>query len=359
MSAAKTKAAALLSILVSFLCGCREADAVLVRVTNAGLAIPTEVSSLRITAANPSAEGTSAPIYESADLTLCGEVETPGCYTTPISVTLRPGAERPDAPVRVEIVAFDALGVAVARDAALFSFGGGARQIDFVLSPRCIHTDCAAQDRACGLGGACVGLVPTSGVTTPDLAPPSASEPITRWYERGQGGAPLALAPPGNTQPGDLVVLWTSIPVVGGGWTKLATVGNFGSEATLYVRRAQAGEASATAIYTLASTSGTQGYVLLVYRGVERYELGLIAQLEPYVYPSYLVPRGGTIGLQLIEVFGTICDAQGQGDLGPRLATPGGYFEEWGPLPSGPSGQRSIDCTSTSYGTAQLWLIPR
>jgi hypothetical protein len=339
-----------LCVLALFFCGCHTATSVLVRVSAEGLMIPGDVASVRITADDPD-DPAVGNLYQSAALPLCAGGAQSDCYALPISVVMKPGDKQPDATVRVTVTACDAAGGLVTGDAARFSFSDGtATTLDFVLSPRCLHTNCASQDRACGASGGCEGLIPSSGGA--DLAPsPTTGLPIARVYEKDDSVAtsPLILQPPQNAQAGDLVMLFTSANASQPDWTVIDAGGWH-----LLLRRADAAEASAVATYTF-NISGANKYILLVYRNVERYALGLLSGgAPPLVYPSFDVPVGGSYGIQLVsDPSCTLPD-------GTPLYLPNASLDEWGPLPAGPTGQRVIDCAQQGPGesTAQIFLIP-
>jgi len=338
--------------------GCRSATSVLVSVSSDRLTVPTDVASVRIIATNPDS---TTPIYESADVPLCGGAVTSGCTPFPITVALRPGDRQPDALVRVEVTAFDAGGGIVTQDAALFTFTPGeSRRLDFVLSPRCLRTVCAAQDRACGPAGGCVGIGTSTTETTPDLAPSKIpTGAVSRVYESDLtigSSTPIQLAPPASAVAGDLVFLLTTHVVPPPGWTYLSPLG---ATRDLYVRRAEDAEPSSAYVFTAISpNAGASTFLLLVYRGVDRYIVGFASGEIGYDFPSFDVTVPGTVGFQIIAANGGIhCNPAS--DPTVFASTQSGNFAEWGPLPVGATGTRTISCTTDTYGAALIWLTPR
>lgn len=342
------------------LVGCREGTSVLVTVDFRDLLVPDQIATLHLRVTNPEIDATH-PTFDSQQLTLCSPTETKTCYSLPFTVTLRPGDSSPNALVRIEVIALDRGGNEVVHDAASFRFFDGASQaLAFHLSPACLKTYCAAQDRACGPNGGCVDAsLGSAGTGTYDGG--QAPGKIERWFQstqigRGSGGR-IVLDIPTNAQPGDLVVaLAPPTAVAKAGWT---VVGRETNRQIAYHRIAVADTADT---YTFDSI-GRSDWMEVSYRGVTQVIIGTVASLPSVArldMTSMDVPRGGA---WLVTELGTSGSAACLHDgIPPVFHSGSNQVDEQPNLVAGPTGVRTYDCTtdpdlSLSLG-AELLLVP-
>jgi uncharacterized membrane protein YgcG len=143
-------------------------EAVIV-VDTAGVRIPIDVEKIHFKVADRAVGGDDT-VFD-ADVVMCHDQLSTGCYNVPLSAALFPGKMRPSDSVRVEVDALGAGGKLVIADAALFTFAEGqSLRLDFVLYANCLgNVDCAVRDQACGPDDMCMTINPTPLHGEPDL----------------------------------------------------------------------------------------------------------------------------------------------------------------------------------------------
>lgn len=341
---------------------CRAGTAVTVSVDAFGLSVPDQIAALHLRVTNPELPD-GPPTFDSQTLTLCGSAAQAGCYALPLSVVLRPGEAAPSTAVRVEVIALDSSGAEVVHDAAVFRFSDGAQQrLDFHLSPPCLRTYCAAQDRICGPNGGCVApdLPSAAGAASGD-AGASPSGTIEKWYQSSGGvfgNTTLVLPKPFNARPGDVLV--ALIPT--GPNRPDFTIVARGSTATLTWHRIA--DSDPDTGYEFPGTFFTTQFAQVGYRGVTRVIPGAAFDLPDnnrYVMPSLDVPVAGSwLTTWIGHKYATVCTSN---DQPGTYATAREQLFEAPDLKIGPTGVRAFDCQDVPggdsfYFAAQALLVP-
>lgn len=273
-----------------FLLGCRPGTSVVVRIDSRDLAIPGQLSTVHVRVSNPELGG-NEPVYDSQIVRLCAVGESSACETLPLSVVLRPGPDDPDTRVRVEVIANDGGGNEIIHDAALFRFSDGVQQeIDFHLSPACLRTYCAAQNRVCGVNGGCIDASPGN---TP-MASTDAGAPrgiIQRWSENAMPAteSTYLLTKPPNAQPGDLLIALVASGTSPVGWTELFNGANRGR---LVSHRIAETDDASTYAFTVGANTLAVGWIAASYRGVTSVEVGSV----------FAMPTGDTFQMESMDV---------------------------------------------------------
>jgi hypothetical protein len=344
------------AMLVLLAAGCRDATAIFVTVTARDVSVPGEIARVRLRVSNPASA--AGAIYDSGEVALCAPGESVGCRTLPLTLALRPGDDQPDAVVRIEMNASAPDGSLVVRDAAQLTFASEqVRRVDFLISPPCLRSDCAAREQRCGPNGGCVGA---GELVDPDAHAPPA-EPITlisrveENFHDIQANGPIRIPLPANTMPGDLILLETSAPRA----APWVAVGQLDSR-VYYVKRAGAGEAMLVDDYTVSNVVNVV-WSLWAFRGVDRHEVGLdveTSQSHVYTLPSYPVTRTGSYRFIRYP-----SSAFSECVIAPAglVSSEGTGSALLGPLAAGPAGEMVLDCSvdQSETGVFELRLTPR
>ena len=345
------------ALLVAFVLsalGCRVPTSTLVVIDAPGHRVPDALQGLTLTVTNPTLGG--PPVFESPTLRRCAAGQLDGCVALPLSVTLRPGADHPEAPVRVEVETRDAADQRLTHDAAQFTFTDGlAQQVNFFLSEACLQSDCAARDRQCGPNGGCV-----VGGVAPDLGADPLAPPITpvAHFSGTTKTQTYSVPPAMGLAAGDLVVLSVAAdPPFPAGWTQLAT---FAGPRVVLARRADVDEAANTAAYTFSVSNGFDPWLMEVLRGVggfrvdAAFETPSLAAGDRYDVPSVDARAGDWLLTVAPSSYGLDCEIDGARMT--FISNKSGALDEEGPLLAGPTGPRPIVCTSNTDGLVRLTL---
>jgi hypothetical protein len=308
-----------LAILCLLVAGCSsDVTEMLVSVTSDGL----ELDGLELDVKDPLLADPASTLF-SKSVTVCkGGAGHGGCYELPISITLVPGPQHPDHPVRVEVGGIVGSDVVV-REAAQFQFEKGQRQkLQFVLYPNCVGTNCAADGFACDAQGNCIDLThpgsdlgaagdlstPGDGSPPEDLSHAAIDQsmpdqaPLTDFtsnpdlvhpsqFGDGEDGT-VSFPTPGPTTINQTT---TSIGGTQGDTSlRLVTITNFGVGQTLLLHQSQGGGAGAWEINYLDGLDTDSNTARLRYPLAHDYSTGAQAIVVPR-YTDVTVGTGATL----------------------------------------------------------------
>ena len=165
-------ARALAACMLLLVGGCHASRTeMVVQVAVNGLSIPGDIDSLRLVVTDRGAETWSLPQTPFCPAGRSPTKSPPECLSLPLVATLFPGPKQPQDPVEVEVIAY-AGASKVIDDAATFTFAyGQSLELVFVLSPKCLHSDCAhdAEPHSCFDDGGCAKLEPRPLGSEPPL----------------------------------------------------------------------------------------------------------------------------------------------------------------------------------------------
>ena len=359
------KRALLLTVL--WLGGCDPLTAVLVRVYNQDLTVPTDVQRVRIEVTNPEV-GMSSPFGQTVQL--CETAATDGCATFPLSLVLYPGSRRSDAVVRLAIDALGAAPAPVLSQAAVFTFSSGYSQhLDFTLYRSCLTKTCADLDQACDATGACASI---------DPLPPAPSAPaatITRVGDvADQDTANEAQVTFPGVEAGDLMLVSVAIRGDGvdpaappsGAWHLIAQLPRVNDRSVVFYRIADGTEMSTTNdprfhFHGSDKTTVFQWYWLTtVYRGARlaQSKVATTVVTAPITFPSVTSTTPGAVLVGIAHAdLGPGCQADGLSTFRSFPPVPLSTFDQ--PLTAGtPSGAHGLACSPPTVALYGIVLTP-
>jgi hypothetical protein len=154
---------------------------VVVVVRSEGLQIPIDIDQLHLTVTSRTLAGQVVPRFDSQRLPLCGPGQLSGCYPLPLTLTLIPGDQTPDALVSVQVEALLRETRKIGDEASFTFLKGQSAQLDFILYADCLDVDCTQDHQACNQSGKCATLDPphpfTGGPQLDGPPPPDMAQP--------------------------------------------------------------------------------------------------------------------------------------------------------------------------------------